>query len=249
VERPLCVDSRAIAPFTTDLGFEVRLLEARLAVADFEFATAGELHAAARPPSFISYLISPAYAHPGHYEGGEVVGEARGQFVLDWVADDERELTSATLITTDYSSGNFTFARAGVDAGVAASDPLLGHTALFAGSARLGDFETSFRFVLDLPDDRVLVGVPFPATITTEREGSVLFALLLREESGQTTLFDQIDFSALEGAGAGQVDIGPASTTEVDMDAYNHLRRAVGTHDYYELSFQPVATGHSGGAP
>src|SRR6478735_7939545 len=75
LELPLVVDESGIETTTNDLGFDITLSEARMAVRDFQFTTAGELHTASLSQKLWSFLIPAALAHPGHYEGGEVIGE------------------------------------------------------------------------------------------------------------------------------------------------------------------------------
>lgn len=248
VERPIVVDGSHVVGVTTDLGFEVKLTEARLAIADLQFTTAGELHTARVTPGIGRLFVSSAHAHPGHYEGGELIGEAKGRFFVDWLDDDGAEIATATLITADYTSANFTFARGQDDSGLGEGDPLLGHTAVVGGIARKDEFELAFTFVVDSPEDRLLVGAPFEATIADDEDGEVLFRLLPQDELGEGTLFDSIEFSALDADGEGQVRIDAGSTGAAEVDAYNQLKRRLQTHNHYSFVYRPLAGG-PGGSP
>lgn len=248
VARRLLVDGSRVQTVVTDLGFEIRLHAARLAIANLEFTTAGELHSTSLGPRLLELFVTPAYAHPGHYEGGAVIGEARGRFLIDWFEGDGTEFGTATLFTGDYSSVNFTFTRAGEEDGLSEGDELLGHTAFLAGTAQTEDFDLSFEFSIDSPEGRQLVGAPFDATLTEDTEGEIAFRLLPHDELGGGTLFDAIDFATLDPDGNGQVHIGPTSTAEADADAYNQLRRRLQTHDHHGFVSRSRDDQHYGGS-
>src|SRR5690554_7803942 len=100
VELEVVADPTGVTALTTDLGWTVTLSEARVAIADLRFTTAGEVHE--RQPSGIGdlvlgLLIATANAHPGHFQGGEVIGELPGDHILDPFAA-EPSLGLATLI-------------------------------------------------------------------------------------------------------------------------------------------------------
>src|SRR6478736_802715 len=232
-ELPLVVDERGIETTTNDLGFDIALSEARVAVSDFQFTTAGELHTASLPERLWSLVVPSAFAHPGHYEGGEVIGEAQGHFLVDWFGEDRHELGTATLITGSYTSVNFTFARAGMDDDLAGNDPLLGHTARFAGVASKDGDDFEFEIVVDSPEDRQLVGVPFEAEIDENSELSIGFELVPHDDLGEDNLFDGLDFAALDTNEDGEVYLSPDSTDETMVDAYNVFHRTFQTHNHY----------------
>lgn len=238
VELPLLTDAAGIEAVVTDLGYEVTFTGARLVVRDFEFATAGELHATTAPSRFWDVIVRPAWAHPGHYEGGEVIGEARGRFVVDWLGAPGEELGTATLIVGTYTSVNFTFALGAEDDGLDADDALLGHTAHFTGAASKDDQEIAFDIRLDSPEDRVLVGVPFEAEIAADSEESIAFELLPEDELGGT-LLDGVDFVALDVDDDDTVVLGPDATAEADVDAYNLVHRAFQAHNHYGFRALP----------
>lgn len=245
VERTVVVDGSGVESVTTDLGFGVTLSEVRVVVRDFQFATAGELHTAQRSRSLWDFLVTPAYAHPGHYEGGEVIGEAPGRYLVDWLQDGGK-LGTATLLVGTYTSANFTFARATEDDGLDEGDPLAGHTARFVGRASKDELEVAFEFTLDSPEDRLLVGAPFEVKVAEAGDEEVGFRLLPHDELGGGTLFDGIDFALLDADDDGRVTVGPTSTAEADVDAYNVLRRTFQTHNHYGFALLDAAAGHGG---
>ncbi len=234
VTVPVTVDGTGVVPVTTDLGYEVTLTSARIAFSGTVFTVAGEVHSASSEPHWrerlASLFVSTAYAHPGHYQGGEVTGELPGTFVVDWLADDGRTLGAATLIAGTYDAANFTFGR-GATPTLMEGDSLLGHTAIFTGTAVRDGVRTPFEVVLDSPEGRSLVGAPFEAEIMEGTTGPILLRLETVDAIENDTLFDGIDFRSLTAAPDGEVSILPDGTE--NEEAYNRLLRAFQTHDHY----------------
>ena len=235
VQLPVVVDASGVAPVTTDLGYEVEVTSVRMAVQDVVFTVAGEVHTAFQWQTLVDAFLPTAYAHPGHYQGGEVAGELVGAFVVDWPADDGRELGVATLIAGTYSASNFTFGRGSAEH-LGADDPLVGHTAVLAGTARKDGLTTPFTIIVDSPDERELVGVPFDATVGEDDTATLRFQLHTLDGLEGDTLFDGIDFGTLHADGDDVVVIEP-SVAEVE-DAYDTFRRVFQTHDHYRLELQ-----------
>ncbi|MFV8752427.1 hypothetical protein ACNOYE_17920 [Nannocystaceae bacterium ST9] len=247
VELPIVADGSGLAISTTDLGWTIEFEQARLAIGDLEFTTAGEVHEArtAEAGRWLLGLVLPsAHAHPGHYQGGEIIGELPGAFVLDLIAGDGDELGVATLIVGDYTAANFGLRRASADE-LPEGDPLIGHTAILAGTASAGEQVIAFSIVIDSPIDRRLVGAPFDYTVTEQSpsEGVELGVRLLDTDPQEGDhLFDGIDFAALDaadGAVDGVVTLidperDPALASE-QVDAYNQIRRDFQTHDLFDI--------------
>jgi hypothetical protein len=244
VELEVVVDGSGLRDATTDLGWTIHFEQARLAIADLEFTTAGEVHAAREPGlgTWLIGLVLPlAHAHPGHYQGGEIIGELPGEFVLDFIAGEGESLGRATLIVGDYTAANFVFRRAASDE-LPAGDPLVGHTALLAGSASKDGQQVAFTLAIDSPLERELVGAPFEYTLAEQAQVELGVRLLDTDPIEGDHLFDGIDFAALDAAD-GMLD---ASVTLVDPereptqaqaldDAYNHIRRDFQTHDLFDV--------------
>jgi len=72
-----------VTQVTNAEGYIVTLHEAWLVLRDFEFTTAAEQHTASLMRRAYDWLVPAAVAHPGHYQGGTVVGALRGRFVVD----------------------------------------------------------------------------------------------------------------------------------------------------------------------
>jgi hypothetical protein len=231
VELPLVTDASAIGDVETDLGYAVTISEARVAVRDFTFLVSGEVHV--RRP--LLPLVSVARAHPGHFEGGSVTGELRARFVVDF-SQDRRELGLATLLVGDYTSANFTFERAAEEDGLDGADPLLGHTAVLRGTASRDDATVDFVFVIDSPEGRELVGAPFEMTVREDSAASLGFRLMTFDPRSGATLFDGLDFFALDHEGSGLVRLDPERSAEDEIDAYNQLRRRFQTHDHFQMT-------------
>lgn len=240
VELPVRLDASGMEPVTTNLGYQVELSEARVAVRDFGFTIAGEAHASAglkRAYEVAWNLLLPdAYAHPGHYQGGSVTGELRGDFLLDWLGKEGGELGVATLLEGDYMAVNMRLARADESMGVTPQDPLFGHTALFRGRATRDTKTIDFSILVDSPLDRDIVGVPFEARLKPDAKGQILFRLLPLDPYENDTLFDDLDFAELPTDAEGRVHINPDGPAV--SDAYFKFRRTFQTHDHYQMSFQ-----------
>lgn len=230
-------DDSALEPVTNDLGFEIELTTARIAVDDIKFTVAGEEHASSSVWRVFSDAVIPtAHAHPGHHQGGEVTGELLGEFVAEWfVSADADPLGEATLLTGTYSGANFTFGRGSLER-LGGSDPLVGHTAILSGTATRTDQVVSFTIVIDSPEDRELVGAPFQATLGADASGTLKLRLHTRDEFEGDTLFDALDFMALDHDGDGAVVIEPG-VAEVE-DAYNTFRRGFQSHDFYSITYE-----------
>ncbi len=234
VRRPVWVDPSGVTAVNTDLGYRVELTTARVMVSDLAFTIAGEAHSASILRQVSDLIVPRAYAHPGHFQGGDVTGELRGRFELDWL-DGSTTLGTATLLVGSYQSANFTFVRATEADGVAAADPLMGHTALLSGTATKDAATVEFSVIIDSPEGRQLIGAPFDFELkeaSTERLG---VRLLTEDPQEGDTLFDGVDFAALDVDGDGQVSIDPASTEAPVVAAYNLLRRTFQTHDHFDV--------------
>ncbi len=242
VELAVVVDGSGVEPITTDLGWSVALQEARVAIRDVRFTTAGEIHERAPEPGawLLGLLLPSAHAHPGHFQGGEIIGELPGEFVLDFVGQDRAELGIATLIVGEYTAANFVFRRADeLDDG----DPLRGHTAYLAGTAEQDGALVEFRVTIDSPIDRELIGAPFTAEVGEDSEFDLGLRLLTRDQQEFDTLFDGLDFAALDAADGAADGLVELRDPELDpdlpaalQDAYNELRRTLQTHDHFDVT-------------
>lgn len=247
VELPVLVDGSGLEAAATDLGWTIEFEQARVALADLYFTTAGEIHMGRQPGlggQLLSRLaggfISTAHAHPGHFQGGEIIGELQGTFVVDFANEDGRELGLATLIVGDYEAVNFRLARASADE-VDAADALLGHTALLSGTATgPGGEVVSFTVVIDSPEDREIIGVPFDATVAEDSTFEIGLRMLSSDPFEADHLFDGIDFGqldAVDGAADGVLMLIDPEATEVGpelTDAYYQVRREFQTHDLFD---------------
>lgn len=236
VHLPVQSDPDAILPVTNAEGYQISLTEARMALSDFQFTTAGELHARSLLQKGWALLVPPAWAHPGHYQGGELVGELDGRFVVDVLSRDL--IGEGEFITSKYEAANFTFDLA-TDQEVSPEDPLLGHSALLRGVATKDDRSIEFMVVLDAPQDRQLVGAPFPFEITEASKSTVGFQFMLTDPLEGDTFFDGLDFESIDEDQDGEIEIGPTSPEGPAQDAYVSLRRTFMTHDHYAFTFEP----------
>ncbi|MBC7793726.1 MAG: hypothetical protein H7Z43_08455 [Clostridia bacterium] len=237
-------DSAAIAAVTTDLGYQVELTEARIIVEDIQFAIAGEADTAAVRAKRVwlaltNAFIPTAHAHPGHFQAGEVTGEMRGRFLLTWLPSAVADIGAATLLAGTYKSVNLTFAQARTEDGLSASDALVGHTALLRGRVSRAGSTVELTALIDSADARVLTGVPFEQEIRADSTGQIAFQLHTQDPLEGDTLFDGVDFAALDADGDGRIAIDAAQTDSVAQAAYNLLRRTLQTHDHFTVVTTP----------
>lgn len=247
VELPVLVDGSGLHTDVTDLGWTVELEQARLALADLRFTTAGEVHSDDRRGGVVwnvlarlsNAWISTAHAHPGHYQGGEIIGELPGTYVVDFAGEDGRELGLATMLVGEYQSLDFRLARASADE-VDADDPLLGHTALLVGTATSNDVTVAFTLVIDSPLDRDIVGVPFEVEVAEDSTFAIGLRMLTTDPFEDDHLFDGIDFAQLDaadGAADGNLLLVDPDSADVEpelADAYFRVRREFQTHDLFD---------------
>ena len=224
-------DGSGLAPVNTDLGYAVELSSARIAVDDLKFTMAGEAHASVG--GWLSNLMLPlAHAHPGHFQGGEVTGELPGHFLLRFAPGEPQELGTATLLVGTYKAVNLTLSRT-ASAEVDEADPIAGHTAVLSGTAAREGASFEFDVRLDSPEGRELVGIPFEEAITAQTRHALALRFTPLDPLEMDTLFDGVDFAALDGDGDGYVAIDPEARDEASVAAYNLIRRAFQTHDHF----------------
>lgn len=245
VQLAVVADASAVDSVTTDLGYQVELSEARMVIDGLQFTIAGEAHATSLWKRVSDFLIPNANAHPGHYQGGEVTGELRGRYVVDWLPGEDTKLGSATLIVGAYHSANFTFETASKnDDDLQSNDDLIGHTALLRGTATRAptneDATTElatieFVALIDSPEGRQLVGAPFDYEVSEASKVRLGLALATEDPLEGDTLFDGLDFAALDSDGDGRVVIEAGSGEGAALDAYNNLRRTFQTHDHFAI--------------
>lgn len=225
VQIPVVLDASTIGDSTNSEGWTVSLSAARIAVTDLQFTIQGEMHGAT---AWLGGLfVRRAWAHPGHAAGGEVTGELVGEFVLDWLADDGATLGTADMLTGDYNGMNFTFRSAGDGDGLDAADPLLGHSAFFSGVARKGGEQVLFTATLDYNPGTRMIGAPFELTLAADTQATVALQLEPNDPIERRSMFDGLDFGALDDDGDGLVTIEPGSA------AANAFRRTIYAHSHY----------------
>lgn len=241
VELPVVVDASKLEAITSDLGYEVKLTEARIAIRDLTFAVAGEAHTSLLRDAH-DWLVPNTLAHPGHFQDGDITGELRGRFVLDWLPGRVPQLGAARLLEGAYTSANFVLERATKADLKNEQDELLGHTALLRGSARKEDDEISFLALIDSPSNRNLVGIPFETTIEAARPVELHLELALLDDLEGDTLFDRIDFAALDEDEDSHILLAPGARSQNSIDAYHLLRRTLQTHDHFDVRAIEVRT-------
>lgn len=226
----MVVDSSGLGRVVTNLDYEVSLEAADVAIRDIEFTVSGEV-ATSFWDRVSDAVVSKAWAHPGHYQGGDVTGELLGAFVLHFEPGAAQTLGTAVLLEGTYHSVNFVFRRE-------AAGILNGHSARLHGTARRDDAEIEFEIVIDSPEDRSLVGAPFEYRVDEGSEIVLGLRLLVQDALEGDTLFDDVDFLVLDDDSDGRVDIAPGSADESSLSAYHQIQRRFQSHDHYEVRIQ-----------
>ncbi|MBX7082028.1 MAG: hypothetical protein K1X88_22670 [Nannocystaceae bacterium] len=244
VQLSVVVDGSGMGAFDNDLGYHIEITTMRVAFDNVEFTTGGEMHASLlhRVGGALQELVIPtAYAHPGHYAGGEIAGEMDGRFVVDWLADGT-EVGTATMLATRYNGANFVFTRATAN-DVPAGDPLLGHTMQLAGTATRDGATWSFHGFIDEEEGKRVIGLPIGDDLEAGAEtphfdvdGDTDVALglqmLMVDPFEPDTAFDKLDFAELDGDGDGDVEL------VVGEAANNLILRQLQVHDQYAVSIR-----------
>ena len=231
VELPVVTDGAGLGVVTSDLGYEVELSSASLAADGLKFTIAGEAHVSLWQR--LSDIVVPvARAHPGHFQGGEVTGELPGHFVLRFVPGEVHELGVATLLAGTYHAVNLGLSYASSD-DVDAGDPLAGHTAVLSGTATKDGAQVEFQVVIDSPEGRELVGIPFEEEIASSTQQTLALRFNPLDPLEMDTLFDGVDFAALDADADGRVELDPRAADEATAAAYNLIRRVFQTHDHF----------------
>ncbi len=229
VELDIVVDASGIVEHDNDLGYHIELTRCRVALADIELTTDGEMHASLGQRALDGihdFFVPSAYAHPGHAAGGEIVGELPGRFVFDW-REDGRVLGLATMLVANYSGANFGLSRAEATDGLDPDDPIIGHTFDIAGTATLDGVTVTFEVVLDQDEGRQIIGVPLDLTVDEDTEEAIGLSLAIVDPVESDTVFDGVDFHALDDDADGHVVLVP------ETEAYNRVRRQLQAHDHY----------------
>jgi hypothetical protein len=209
VALALRVTSDAGAPYTTAVGWNVTLSQARLS-AGASYYFDGEPILSRRP---LLEAFPTAHAHPGHYVPGEALGQSTSSAALDLLAP-ETTLAAGEGVAGLYRSARFTFGPARFD----------GRVVQLEGIATKGEARVAFRAEARATEVSATVeGCPF-----TEAQvaGNGTVQLLVRTE----VWLDQVDFGVLGGDGATPVDFG----TTV---AANAFRRGLEKSSAYTFSF------------
>lgn len=241
VELPVVVADEPVVPGVNDLGYEIELSSARLVMLDLQFTTQGEQSSFVDDGviALVDALVGvrDAHAHPGHLEGGEIIGELPGRYVVDF-AEGGTLLGEATMLTAQYDSLNFSFGRGSEADGLSATDALLDHSAVLEGVARRDGRSWPFVAVIDQDEGRQMIGGPFQAQVRLQSEGPVAVSLRVFDPITQESLFDGVDFESLGAVAGGDAADAPDGVVIAREDAdtaeaHNRIRNALQRHPFY----------------
>ena len=234
VELSVYTEANQWSSFITDLNYEIELERVQLVAKDLNFTTSGQLHSSTLWKEITSSIISKVHAHPGHSQGGEVIGELMGEFLFEWSPGVRKFLGVATLIAGQYSAAEFTFGYGSMESS-SSNDQLMDHSILLSGTATKNEQVLSFLITVDSPSDRKLIGVPFDAMVKANLNGELVIRFHGTDPSEINSIFDQVDFVVLDQDDDSVVVIGPDIVTV--EDTYNIIRRSLLTHDHYSVDY------------
>lgn len=226
VTLPVVVDGSGVETVTTDLGYEVETRSAQIAFSNVEFTVAGEEHTTMIQRLLSSIWIREAHAHPGHVMNGTIAGTLDGMWTVDF-AQGRHELGQATLLAGLYQGANFTFGRFEE-----------GHTAHFHLVAQRDDATYDVTVEVTSPEGRQLTGAPFEARVTPDTNSTVEFRFVTVDPIENDTLYDGVDFEALDRDGTGAITISADSEDPAIKDAYNRLLRTFQSHDHFHFQLK-----------
>lgn len=233
---------------TNALGWSVTITEAYLSVGPLYYY-AGDPVLSQRPmengllryawTTFGSWLVKPAYAHPGHYSEGAAMGQMLTPTTLDLLAGSV-PLADGDGITGTTNSAKFTW-QSPPQGDLAPA--LEGHVVLTRGIATMGDVAIQFIARADEPevhdgDDKAEVAgcvfgpTPGAAGVTLDGNGTVTLFL------SPSVWFDQVDFSYVMPGAAGAP--APDANGLVDIAgtlAWEGFIRGVKKGTGYEFSY------------
>ncbi len=184
LETVVTSDVAATPTVTTAGGWTVEVTQARLVVGDVLFLAGAPIARGFSP----SGLIPSALAHPGHYQAGDVLGEAHPNLAVDLLAD-ETSLGVSEAVSGVAQSASF---------GFGAAVELDGAVVVLAGVARRAE-EADRTFIVHVTAEEVTSS----ATGRPEVAGCVLAGGQL-DADGRVTLtvnvglwLEQIDFDTV----------------------------------------------------
>lgn len=188
-------------------GTSIEITHFEITMGDLEFTKGGEAHAAAI--QIWDFLVPQAHAHPGHYSGGEVLGELPGIFTTNLLTGGE--LGEAQLLEGEYQGLNFAFG------------PSEQNTSMrIAGIARWEGNEREFSVDWVSTPDVQVIGIPFEADVSADDESQTIHLSIRLQNEGETIL-DDLEFVADERPLA----LGPGD------EGSNKIKRKMLSHDYY----------------
>ena len=237
VQLPVYTEADRWSPFMTDLDYAIEIERVQLVAKDLNFTTSGQLHSSTLWQKVTSSILPIVHAHPGHSQGGEVIGELMGEFLFEWSPGDRKFLGIATLIAGPYSAADFTFGYGSMDSSPS-NDQLMDHSIFLSGTATKNEQVLSFLITIDAPNDRKLIGIPFDAMIKSNLNGELMIRFHGTDPSEANSIFDQIDFVMLDQDYDDVVVIDP-DIVAVE-DAYNIIRRSLLTHDHYSVEYTEI---------
>jgi hypothetical protein len=231
-------DQEIKSTFLTSFGWNVKLTEAKVALAALYYFDG--------PPAFVKNElpsptptdrveqllgISVAYAHPGHYQAGQAMGQMITPSSYDLFASDPVALADGNGVTGTYRSGRFVFPP--MPSGPWA-DQLDGHIAVVEGTATMASDAAAgppihFRMTADYSDitrSASLGEIDGCDFTETNVDGNGTVHLVIHP----SIWFNLVDFSSLDAG-------SDAAPTEADAGTQPYVAFALGLAQLSAYSF------------
>jgi len=215
----IVADDGVEAPFTNAFGWSIQLDHASISIGPLYYFdgapifSSGLLPRAPRRDALAGFFgVGVAFAHPGHYQPGNAMGQVLAPFLVD-LAKGPADLPPGNGVAGIYRSGRFTFGDA------AALD---GYVVVVEGVATKDAMQRKFRVaagvedVLDAYGEPKLDGCAFEGEPDVQEDGTVTVHVK------PSVWLDQVEFDGVpESAGSDPISL------PTDGDAFRAFTRGL----------------------
>lgn len=211
--------------FENDLGWTIELTRARVALDHLYYVTGESVGARLWNP-----FVSVAYAHPGHYDAGEVLAEMTDHVAVDLLAEPRalrpREAVTGAAHSTVVAFGSLSDAPSVSDAGVSGEK-----TVEVEGHATSGTARVEFRATV-ATSDLLHADSNLPEVEGCPFDGELSASGTVTCEIRPSVWLDQVDFTAFSRNATTQVTFARGS------EQHNALVRGVRKAIAYSFTFE-----------
>lgn len=211
--------------FENDLGWTIELTRARVALDHLYYVTGESVGANLWNP-----FVSVAYAHPGHYDAGEVLAEMTDHVAVDLLAE-PRALPSREAVTGSAHSAVVAFGALGDGSAVSDAGISEGETVEVEGHATSGASRVEFRATV-ATSDLLHADSSLPEVEGCPFDGELSESGTVTCEVRPSVWLDQVDFTGFSSNATTQVTFARGS------EQHNALVRGVRKAIAYSFAFE-----------